>query len=265
MVIISRRKNLNQLVNYQKCAHKLSWNACTWHELADQTFDGQWMDTSLSQTFGRINLIHPSHKWLPSILSCEKHSSALSVRFTPRLRFCWWPWGLQINVWMVYYVSLEVEHLCQSVGCARSKRQYPTILQNLKLFRWMLDCEWTDHLLSIYGIWWWKCYVRQTTPEHQLTLHLETDVRRQWIRETHPKVNRRETEMFTNCCIWIMFLRTHIHLKASYQNDYQRHRSNNETRVKNPLSCNWLVVWQNHLELKNPNQIRWHQEPTCRH
>ena len=37
------------------------------------------------------------------------------------------------------YVYLEVERSCPLPGCVRSKRQYPTVLQNQKLFRWMLD------------------------------------------------------------------------------------------------------------------------------
>ena len=45
---------------------------------------------------------------------------------------------------------LEVEYLFQSAGCARNKRQYPTVLS----FRWMLDCEWMDYLLLIHGMWW---------------------------------------------------------------------------------------------------------------
>ena len=45
----------------------------------------------------------------------------------------------------------EAEHLSPSVGCARNKRQYPTVLQNLKSFLWMLDCAWMDCLLSIFG------------------------------------------------------------------------------------------------------------------
>ena len=35
IIINSSRKSLNQLENYLKYAHILSWNACTWHELAD--------------------------------------------------------------------------------------------------------------------------------------------------------------------------------------------------------------------------------------
>ena len=37
----SRKRNLNQLENLQKYAHRLSFNACTWHELVDLTFFGQ--------------------------------------------------------------------------------------------------------------------------------------------------------------------------------------------------------------------------------
>ena len=40
MITNSRRKNLNQLENCQKYAHKLSCNAWNWHGLVDQTFYG---------------------------------------------------------------------------------------------------------------------------------------------------------------------------------------------------------------------------------
>ena len=41
MITISRRKSSNQMEKYLNYAHKLSWNACTWHELVDPTFYGQ--------------------------------------------------------------------------------------------------------------------------------------------------------------------------------------------------------------------------------
>ena len=50
------------------------------------------------------------------------------------------------------FVFVEIEHLSPSVGCARSKRQHPTVLQKPKSFRWMVYCEWMDYLLSIY-VW----------------------------------------------------------------------------------------------------------------
>ena len=47
----------------------------------------------------------------------------------------------------------EAEQTSPSVGCARSKRQYPTVLQSLKSLLWMLDCAWMDYLLSTFGTW----------------------------------------------------------------------------------------------------------------
>ena len=57
------------------------------------------------------------------------------------------------STWVGFYVSLEDVHLSPSAGCARSKRQYPMVLQSQKLFRWMLDCEWMDFLFSICEMW----------------------------------------------------------------------------------------------------------------
>ena len=56
------------------------------------------------------------------------------------------------------YVSSEVEHLSPSVGCARSKLLSRTVLQSLKSFLWMLIYAWMSYLLSIFGIWLYKCY-----------------------------------------------------------------------------------------------------------
>ena len=55
----------------------------------------------------------------------------------PRLRFCWRPWGLKINLGrnLMYFRKSNSAPL---FGCARNKRQRFTVLQNPKLFRWML-------------------------------------------------------------------------------------------------------------------------------
>ena len=56
-----------------------------------------------------------------------------------------------------------------------------------------------------------------------------------------------------------------VHLRrqwSSAQNDHQRQKSNDETRVKNPQSHVGLMIWQNQFGPQNPNQIRWHREPT---
>ena len=51
------------------------------------------MDRSLWPTVRKIYFLCSSHEWL----SCVKHDSALSIGSIPRLRFCWWSWGLKIN------------------------------------------------------------------------------------------------------------------------------------------------------------------------
>ena len=62
------------------------------------------------------------------------------------------------------------------------QRQYPTVLQNRKSLRWILNYEWMDSLLSIYGMCWLKYYI-QTTPNHQprkqqktLRAHIQTQI-----------------------------------------------------------------------------------------
>ena len=112
--------------------------------------------------------------------------------------------------WEESYVYSEVEHLSASVRCARSKRQYPTALQNPKSFRWMQDCAWMVYLLSSYGTWWMKYCDQQTEPNHQpIPQHLETDTRQVTVCETHPNSNKRETDMLINGHMWIMSPLTH--------------------------------------------------------
>ena len=100
------------------------------------------LDRNLWQALSKLNIIHSSYRWLPTVLPCGEHSSALSIGFIPRLSFCWRPWGPKINLGRGSCVFLEAEHLSPLAGCARSKLQCHTVLQNLKSFRWMLDCEW---------------------------------------------------------------------------------------------------------------------------
>ena len=119
------------------------------------------MGSSLWQTLSSFDLLYSSHEWSQTILSCGQHGSALSTGFIPRLRLCW----RQDS-----YVSLEAEHLSTFIGCARNKRQYPTVLQNLKSCRWTLDCEWMDHLPSTSGTWWLTCSRTKSNAEWPIRL-----------------------------------------------------------------------------------------------
>ena len=51
------------------------------------------MDKSLWQTLSSSDSLHSSHNWSQAVLSCGKHDSTLSIRFIPRLRFCWGLWS----------------------------------------------------------------------------------------------------------------------------------------------------------------------------
>ena len=59
----------------------------------------------------------------------------------------------KLNLWGESSVSSEAEQVSPSVGCARNKHEYPTVLHNLESFRWMLDREWMYYLLSTSVIW----------------------------------------------------------------------------------------------------------------
>ena len=108
----------------------MSWNACTWHELADLTFngpstnlldqspDGQKLITQVA-TENVVDWVYSKTQIFLATLSTQNQPRGKSSLFS------------------------EVEHSFPSVGCARSKRQCLTVLQNQKLFRWMLVWEWT--------------------------------------------------------------------------------------------------------------------------
>ena len=152
------------------------------------------MDKSLWPTVSKIDFIHSSDTWLPTILSRGQHGSAMSLGFLPRLWFClgfWCKVNFERNL-----VYLWKSNICAEKLCVRNKRQYPTVLLNWESFRWMLEFEWMDYFL-IYGMWWKKCYVHRTAPNHQPITHQETVRAR-----TNPTRNQRETEMLINCRMW---------------------------------------------------------------
>ena len=115
-------------------------NWTTWHLVVREQACkiSHKMDSSLWQTTSKVDFQSP-HKWLPTTWSWWNHSSALSIGFIQRLRFCWRPWGLKFNLSVVFYVHCsEVEHLSQSVGCVRNILQFHTVSQSLRSFLKML-------------------------------------------------------------------------------------------------------------------------------
>ena len=78
----------------------LGTNWMTWRSVVGQQACkiSHKMDSGMWQTIGKIDLLHSSHKRFPTKLSCGKHGTALSTGFISRLRLCWWPWRLEINL-----------------------------------------------------------------------------------------------------------------------------------------------------------------------
>ena len=72
-------------VQTRKISHKVVW--------------GMW------QTIVKIDIIHSSHKRILTTLSCGLHGTALSTGFISRIRLCWRPWRLEINLgWSLLYL-----------------------------------------------------------------------------------------------------------------------------------------------------------------
>ena len=134
----------------------LGTNWTTWHSLVSQQAceSSHEMDSCMWQTMSKKETTHSSHKWLPTILSCGwRHSIAdwvcsktqtlLAILRTLEINFQWC---------FVYF--LEVEHLSPSVGCARNKRQCPTVPQSHRHCRICCDffgfARFTSHTRKLW-------------------------------------------------------------------------------------------------------------------
>ena len=214
----------------------VSKQACTFHNKMDQ---------SMWQTSESTYFIHSSHKWTQTILSCGK--------------FC------QSNAdWDCFRILILREIL---------KIQNP--------FRWNIMCFWKPHICSnkldvqetncrfaqfnriwnyLTGHWTetgsvacsgtmgsncfcsWKCFscfrwIRETCDRCSQTSEVSQQDRcgeRHWFGSL--KCSIRESWSFI-VCGWRQW--------GCDQDDYERQKSNNETRLQNPQSCSWLVVWSN--------------------
>ena len=226
------------------------------------------MDKSLCPASGSFDFTHSPHKWLPTIVSCGKHGSALSTGFNPRLRFCWRPRRLKINLRgnLMYFRKPDIRSHQLDV----QETNVSSVIRFYRVRNYWVEC-WFDngratcswHVgLGDRSVAFIKEY-RITNPLSSKKLLAKSQIQTQ---------TKRETEMLINCRMWTTSPQTHILLKASLvhlwrqwssdQKDHLRQKSNDETRVKNSQSCAWLVIWQNQLGPQDPNQICWHQQPT---
>ena len=72
----------------------------TWYSMvSEQTCTIEYkMDQSLWQTIESFDILHPSHMWLQSRLSCGKHCKTMQIGTVSRLRFCRRSWAFKIYI-----------------------------------------------------------------------------------------------------------------------------------------------------------------------
>ena len=91
-------------------------------------------------------------------------------------------------------------------------------------------------LLSNFGTWWLKCYVRQTTLQDMVKRPKETWAGQETIpsKETKRKPQlKRESERLSNCQMWTTYPQTHSLLRVSLSCTFLKTTS---------LSSRWLSV-----------------------
>ena len=96
-----------------------------------------------------FDLIHSSHMWFQTLLSCGKHSTTVQVGTVSGLWFCRSQNQHQVDS---LFAFSEVTRSCQKVRCARNRLQFHTVLQMLRYFLAMQVYAWMDFQLLIFWI-----------------------------------------------------------------------------------------------------------------
>ena len=174
-------------------------------------------------------------------------------RAVSRLWFCRRLWRFDVNI-RRNSVHFRKSHVCSSkLDVQETDFSFTQFNRSWShLFRWMLVYVWMVYLLSIFGTWWLKFYMQ---PKTKLNPNVVATRKLGQFLIPKPRPNMsQENRRLTNWVRWITYPPTHILLTMSLsftiflrqwscnQNDNQRTKSNNETRVKNSQSCAWFVV-----------------------
>ena len=286
---INPKKNLDLLEKCQKSALKSSRKACIWRAWVDQTFNGQYTNWHEQSQNGPEHVTNAWRVWSLTFITpvttdkyCYVGNTAQHCR-----QACFQDSDFagdfedSNQLLEESYVYSEVEHLSPSVGCARNKRQYPTVPQNRKLFS--LGC-WLrmDGIPALdflgRGNWDVTFNKQHTARQGRLAQGNLCGTGDHSSKKTRTKTPT-EMRKARGWAIVKRGVRTHqhtffsrrvsvVHLwrqRSSDQDANLRTKSDDETYFQNPQSCSWLVVWQNQLGPPNLNQICWHRTSTCRH
>ena len=190
----------------------------------------------------------------------------------------WRPWGFEINLgWSL--MILRKPTICRPQ--LHVKETNVSIPQFLRIWNIFLNAGLRmDGLLALHLCDMVIEVLRSTKNTARQGRLAQGDLRGTADHSISKNKNRtptekwkREVDQLSN----VVYVHTNNHSsKASllyifwrqsgcHQDDYEWNESNTETRVQNPHSCAWLVVRQNKLGPKDPNQICWHQKSTCWH
>ena len=72
------------------------------------------MEQNLWQTIISFDLLHPSHMWSQTILSCGKHCQTIQIGTVSRLRFCRRSWGFKIYIrWNIVHTFVPISWMCK--------------------------------------------------------------------------------------------------------------------------------------------------------
>ena len=88
-------------------------------------------------------------------------------------------------------VHSEVIRSCQEVGCARERHQFHTVQQTLTLFLLRNFYAWMEYHLSVFGIWFLKCFILLQTLQRKPKIN-------QARRESRNNTSNKHTQNQTN-------------------------------------------------------------------
>ena len=247
---LSLRSDMQKLGTYWK----------TWYSMVSETCTIDYkVDQSLWQTSESIDILHfITHVNTNSIMwvilqnnagwDCFKTPDLLEILRTQNLLL------------VEHHAFLEVIHLFQQVGCARSKPQFHTVQQNPKPSLWTFGLRWD----KIPALDRWDLIVLvlgNTTQTHDRTVK---PVGLPWQESRARPAISRNAQCFEWC--WQCSLKRPIFASRIFvvcvwrqrgcdPDDCKGKKSHNETCYQIPQSCPWLVVRSNQFGPQNPNQV----------
>ena len=191
------------------------------------------MDQSLWQTLSTFDLIHSSHLWIRTVLSCGKYSTTMQIRIVSGFWFCQRYGRVKINI------RENLLHFRKSHVRANK-----------------LDVQETDFIFTqLY--WSWKNFsrCRFTHGWNSSSWSLGFGYRSVpfFSNQSINTKDRNNFDLNNVDCVPsdAKFSRFGAMLyifwgwRSRDQNDYQRPKYNTETCIQNPQSCSWLIVWRN--------------------